>query len=174
MTVAASFLQWGSDLQTEHEKYLVKHCGNVPVFVTDYPYDLKPFYARDNQDHPKHTVRPSYTSNICQIVYWLSVSSPANASLALALICMSVDECASRSFVCRQLQSTSSCQELESSAGARWGRRGWICWGLASKSKRPPQARVSGRPVLLQECPQGFEMLFVKVLVHVQCLKKGE
>ncbi|KAL7400738.1 hypothetical protein ABVT39_017067 [Epinephelus coioides] len=46
---------WGCDLQTEHEKYLVKHCGNIPVFVTDYPYDLKPFYARDNQDHPKHT-----------------------------------------------------------------------------------------------------------------------
>ncbi|XP_074496554.1 asparaginyl-tRNA synthetase [Sebastes fasciatus] len=46
---------WGCDLQTEHEKYLVKHCGNVPVFVTDYPYDLKPFYARDNQDHPAHT-----------------------------------------------------------------------------------------------------------------------
>uniref|UniRef100_A0A3B4YNH3 Asparaginyl-tRNA synthetase 2, mitochondrial n=1 Tax=Seriola lalandi dorsalis TaxID=1841481 RepID=A0A3B4YNH3_SERLL len=47
--------RWGCDLQTEHEKYLVKHCGNIPVFVTDYPYDLKPFYARDNQDHPKHT-----------------------------------------------------------------------------------------------------------------------
>lgn len=46
---------WGCDLMTEHEKYLVKHCGNVPVFVTDYPYELKPFYARDNQDHPKHT-----------------------------------------------------------------------------------------------------------------------
>uniref|UniRef100_A0A3B3VQ88 asparagine--tRNA ligase n=1 Tax=Poecilia latipinna TaxID=48699 RepID=A0A3B3VQ88_9TELE len=46
---------WGCDLMTEHEKYLVKHCGNVPVFVTNYPYDLKPFYARDNQDHPKHT-----------------------------------------------------------------------------------------------------------------------
>ncbi|KAK7882999.1 hypothetical protein WMY93_029173 [Mugilogobius chulae] len=46
---------WGCDLQTEHEKYLVKHCGNLPVFVTDYPYDLKPFYARDNQDHPQHT-----------------------------------------------------------------------------------------------------------------------
>ncbi|KAA8594031.1 hypothetical protein FQN60_004865 [Etheostoma spectabile] len=46
---------WGCDLQTEHEKYLVKHCGNVPVFVTDYPYDLKPFYARDNQDHSEHT-----------------------------------------------------------------------------------------------------------------------
>uniref|UniRef100_A0A3P9IJQ5 asparagine--tRNA ligase n=1 Tax=Oryzias latipes TaxID=8090 RepID=A0A3P9IJQ5_ORYLA len=46
---------WGCDLMTEHEKFLVKHCGNIPVFVTDYPYDLKPFYARDNQDHPKHT-----------------------------------------------------------------------------------------------------------------------
>ncbi|KAM6987916.1 asparaginyl-tRNA synthetase isoform 1-T1 [Tautogolabrus adspersus] len=46
---------WGCDLQTEHEKYLVKHCGNIPVFVTDYPYNLKPFYARDNQDHPEHT-----------------------------------------------------------------------------------------------------------------------
>ncbi|XP_054884512.1 probable asparagine--tRNA ligase, mitochondrial [Poeciliopsis prolifica] len=46
---------WGCDLMTEHEKYLVKHCGNVPVFITDYPYDLKPFYARDNQDRPKHT-----------------------------------------------------------------------------------------------------------------------
>uniref|UniRef100_UPI003AAD7CB0 asparaginyl-tRNA synthetase isoform X2 n=1 Tax=Centroberyx gerrardi TaxID=166262 RepID=UPI003AAD7CB0 len=46
---------WGCDLQTEHEKHLVKHCGSVPVFVTDYPYDLKPFYARDNQDRPKHT-----------------------------------------------------------------------------------------------------------------------
>ncbi|XP_055003700.1 probable asparagine--tRNA ligase, mitochondrial isoform X2 [Boleophthalmus pectinirostris] len=50
---------WGSDLQTEHEKYLVKHCGNLPIFVTDYPYDIKPFYARDNQDHPQHTVSQS-------------------------------------------------------------------------------------------------------------------
>ncbi|XP_062873046.1 probable asparagine--tRNA ligase, mitochondrial [Trichomycterus rosablanca] len=47
--------EWGSDLQTEHEKYIVQHCGDVPVFVTDYPYSLKPFYARDNQDQPQHT-----------------------------------------------------------------------------------------------------------------------
>ncbi|XP_077663639.1 asparaginyl-tRNA synthetase isoform X3 [Eretmochelys imbricata] len=47
---------WGSDLQTEHEKYLVKHCGEVPVFVVNYPYDLKPFYMRDNEDGPQHTV----------------------------------------------------------------------------------------------------------------------
>ncbi|XP_074982412.1 asparaginyl-tRNA synthetase isoform X3 [Caretta caretta] len=48
--------KWGSDLQTEHEKYLVKHCGEVPVFVVNYPYDLKPFYMRDNEDGPQRTV----------------------------------------------------------------------------------------------------------------------
>ncbi|XP_064414040.1 probable asparagine--tRNA ligase, mitochondrial isoform X2 [Latimeria chalumnae] len=49
--------EWGCDLQTEHEKYLVKHCGNTPVFVVDYPYDLKPFYARENAEAgPQHTV----------------------------------------------------------------------------------------------------------------------
>ncbi|XP_041571052.2 asparaginyl-tRNA synthetase isoform X2 [Taeniopygia guttata] len=48
--------EWGCDLQTEHEKYLVKHCGEVPVFVVNYPYDLKPFYMRDNEDGPEHTV----------------------------------------------------------------------------------------------------------------------
>ncbi|NXJ58928.1 SYNM protein, partial [Rostratula benghalensis] len=48
--------EWGCDLQTEHEKYLVKHCGDLPVFVINYPYDLKPFYMRDNEDGPQHTV----------------------------------------------------------------------------------------------------------------------
>ncbi|XP_062949593.1 asparaginyl-tRNA synthetase isoform X3 [Cynocephalus volans] len=49
--------EWGVDLQTEHEKYLVKHCGNIPVFVINYPLALKPFYMRDNEDAPQHTVR---------------------------------------------------------------------------------------------------------------------
>ncbi|XP_010631641.1 probable asparagine--tRNA ligase, mitochondrial isoform X2 [Fukomys damarensis] len=48
--------EWGVDLQTEHEKYLVKYCGNIPVFVTNYPLALKPFYMRDNEDGPQHTV----------------------------------------------------------------------------------------------------------------------
>ncbi|XP_032344639.1 probable asparagine--tRNA ligase, mitochondrial isoform X2 [Camelus ferus] len=47
---------WGADLHTEHEKYLVKHCGNMPVFVINYPLKLKPFYMRDNEDSPQHTV----------------------------------------------------------------------------------------------------------------------
>uniref|UniRef100_A0A8I3N3I3 asparagine--tRNA ligase n=2 Tax=Canis lupus familiaris TaxID=9615 RepID=A0A8I3N3I3_CANLF len=49
-------MQWGVDLHTEHEKYLVKHCGNIPVFVINYPLALKPFYMRDNEDGPQHTV----------------------------------------------------------------------------------------------------------------------
>ncbi|XP_077902878.1 asparaginyl-tRNA synthetase isoform X6 [Ictidomys tridecemlineatus] len=48
--------EWGVDLQTEHEKYLVKHCGDIPVFVINYPLALKPFYMRDNEDGPQHTV----------------------------------------------------------------------------------------------------------------------
>ncbi|KAM3837497.1 asparaginyl-tRNA synthetase [Vipera latastei] len=47
---------WGQDLQSEHEKYLVRHCGDIPVFVYNYPYDLKPFYMRDNEDGPRRTV----------------------------------------------------------------------------------------------------------------------
>ncbi|XP_015197141.1 asparaginyl-tRNA synthetase [Lepisosteus oculatus] len=47
--------EWGCDLQTEHEKYLVQHCGNIPLFVINYPYNLKPFYARNNEDKPQHT-----------------------------------------------------------------------------------------------------------------------
>ncbi|XP_075858460.1 asparaginyl-tRNA synthetase isoform X4 [Microcebus murinus] len=47
---------WGIDLQTEHEKYLLKHCGNIPVFIINYPLALKPFYMRENEDGPQHTV----------------------------------------------------------------------------------------------------------------------
>lgn len=48
--------KWGEDLHTEHEKYLVRHCGGTPVFVINYPSALKPFYMRDNEDGPQHTV----------------------------------------------------------------------------------------------------------------------
>ncbi|KAL4229759.1 Asparaginyl-tRNA synthetase [Mactra antiquata] len=44
-------VKWGDDLQKEHEKYLVKLCNNTPVFVTDFPAILKPFYARSNDDN---------------------------------------------------------------------------------------------------------------------------
>ncbi len=43
-------VEWGVDLQTEHERYLTeKHCKR-PVVVTDYPKDIKAFYMRMNDD----------------------------------------------------------------------------------------------------------------------------
>ncbi|KAI9247830.1 asparaginyl-tRNA synthetase [Sporodiniella umbellata] len=43
-------IKWGSSLQSEHEKFLAAHCDQ-PVFVTDYPKELKPFYMRANEDN---------------------------------------------------------------------------------------------------------------------------
>lgn len=41
---------WGIDLQTEHERYLAEKVFAKPVFVTDYPRDIKAFYMRRNED----------------------------------------------------------------------------------------------------------------------------
>ena len=41
---------WGCDLQTEHERYLTEEHFKKPVFVTDYPKDIKAFYMRMNED----------------------------------------------------------------------------------------------------------------------------
>ncbi|XP_052280671.1 probable asparagine--tRNA ligase, mitochondrial isoform X1 [Dreissena polymorpha] len=46
----SSIPNWGCDLSKEYEQFLVRYCDNVPVFVTDFPADLKPFYARTNSD----------------------------------------------------------------------------------------------------------------------------
>lgn len=43
-------VQWGSDLQTEHERYLTEQVFKKPVFVTDYPKEIKAFYMRMNDD----------------------------------------------------------------------------------------------------------------------------
>jgi len=43
-------VKWGSDLQTEHERYLTEKIFNKPVFVTDYPKEIKAFYMRLNDD----------------------------------------------------------------------------------------------------------------------------
>lgn len=43
-------VSWGSDLQTEHERYLTEEIFKMPVFVTDYPKEIKAFYMRQNDD----------------------------------------------------------------------------------------------------------------------------
>lgn len=44
-------VEWGIDLQTEHERYITEQIFNKPVFVTDYPKDIKAFYMRMNEDN---------------------------------------------------------------------------------------------------------------------------
>ncbi len=43
-------VEWGVDLQTEHERYLTEKIFKKPVFVTDYPKEIKSFYMRQNED----------------------------------------------------------------------------------------------------------------------------
>ena len=43
-------VSWGMDLQTEHERYLTEKVFGAPIFVTDYPKDIKAFYMRQNDD----------------------------------------------------------------------------------------------------------------------------
>ncbi|MBR6700806.1 MAG: asparagine--tRNA ligase [Firmicutes bacterium] len=44
-------VEWGIDLQTEHERYITEEIYKKPVFVTDYPKDIKAFYMRLNDDN---------------------------------------------------------------------------------------------------------------------------
>ena len=44
-------VEWGIDLQTEHERYLTEEVFKRPIFVTDYPKDIKAFYMRLNDDN---------------------------------------------------------------------------------------------------------------------------
>ena len=43
-------VSWGVDLQTEHERYITEKIFGQPVFLTDYPKDIKAFYMRQNDD----------------------------------------------------------------------------------------------------------------------------
>ena len=43
-------VEWGCDLQTEHERYLTEKVYGKPVFVTDYPKEIKAFYMKQNED----------------------------------------------------------------------------------------------------------------------------
>ncbi len=44
-------IEWGKDLQTEHERYLTEKVYNKPVFVINYPKEIKAFYMRMNEDN---------------------------------------------------------------------------------------------------------------------------
>ncbi|HOR85659.1 MAG TPA: asparagine--tRNA ligase [Bacillota bacterium] len=44
-------VEWGTDLQTEHERYLTEQVFSKPIFVIDYPKEIKAFYMRVNEDN---------------------------------------------------------------------------------------------------------------------------
>ena len=44
-------VEWGTDLQTEHERYLTEQVFKKPLFVTNYPKEIKAFYMRANDDN---------------------------------------------------------------------------------------------------------------------------
>lgn len=43
-------IEWGCDLATEHERYITEQVYNKPIFVTDYPKEIKSFYMKQNPD----------------------------------------------------------------------------------------------------------------------------
>lgn len=49
-TFENNHIEWGMDLQSEHERYICEQVVHGPVFLTDYPKDIKAFYMRINDD----------------------------------------------------------------------------------------------------------------------------
>ncbi len=61
-------VDWGSDLQTEHERYLTEVVFQRPVFVTDYPKEIKAFYMKLNPDKKTVAAMDLLTPGIGEII----------------------------------------------------------------------------------------------------------
>lgn len=61
-------VEWGNDLQTEHERYLTEQIFKKPVFVTDYPKDIKAFYMRMNDDGKTVTAMDCLVPGVGEII----------------------------------------------------------------------------------------------------------
>ena len=59
---------WGCDLQTEHERYLTEQVFKRPVFVTDYPKEIKAFYMKLNEDGKTVAAMDCLVPGICEII----------------------------------------------------------------------------------------------------------
>lgn len=66
-------VEWGLSLQTEHERFLADQVIKGPVFVTDYPAKIKPFYMRQNGDADGDVERE--TVACCDLVSELKIQS---------------------------------------------------------------------------------------------------
>ena len=61
-------VEWGVDLQTEHERYLTEQVFKRPVFVTDYPKEIKAFYMRLNDDNKTVAAADCLVPGIAEII----------------------------------------------------------------------------------------------------------
>lgn len=61
-------VEWGMDLQTEHERYLTELIFKKPIFVTDYPKDIKAFYMKLNPDNKTVAAMDCLVPGIGEIV----------------------------------------------------------------------------------------------------------
>ena len=61
-------VEWGIDLQSEHERYLAEELFKKPVIVTDYPKDIKAFYMRLNDDSKTVAAMDILAPNIGEII----------------------------------------------------------------------------------------------------------
>ena len=60
--------EWGVDLQSEHERYLVEKHFKKPVILTDYPKEIKAFYMRQNDDGKTVAAMDIFAPGIGEIV----------------------------------------------------------------------------------------------------------
>ncbi|MPM80628.1 Asparagine--tRNA ligase [bioreactor metagenome] len=75
-------VDWGTDLQTEHERYLTEQVYQKPVFVTDYPKEIKSFYMRQNEDGKTVAAADMLVPGVGEL--WRQPARRAAAGLAAA------------------------------------------------------------------------------------------
>ena len=63
-------MEWGCDLQSEHERYLCEKVFNVPVVLVDYPKEIKAFYMKMNQDGKTVRAMDVLVPKIGEIIGW--------------------------------------------------------------------------------------------------------
>lgn len=61
-------IKWGMDLQTEHERYITEHVIKGPVFIINYPKDIKAFYMRLNDDQKTVAACDLLVPNVGELV----------------------------------------------------------------------------------------------------------
>merc|ERR1711924_18148 len=137
-------VEWGLDLQSEHERWLAETAfWGTPVFVTDYPKDIKAFYMRLNED--------GKTVAAMDLSCPASASSSAGASARSAWTCWRAG-CRRRASTWRRTSGTSTCGGTGrsptrasgwASRGSSSTARGWTTSATRSPSPGTRATRAS-------------------------------